>query len=469
MSQSAQKQTSKRKSLSASIYLVMLGLTLAVIFVFSLLTTGIYYFTLEDEAEDDLLELAQAAAALLDRTPSEENIPILENQLSDQVRYTLIDADGTVLYDSAGEASSMESHADRPEFQSALESGAGVISRYSDTAETVTVYAAIELEDGSIIRLAETRETLLTYASGLIVPETISFALAAVAVLIVSRILTRRIVQPIDELDVAEPLDNEVYAEMEPMLQRIDQQQRLLKEQNKELARTESMRREFSANVSHEMKTPLQVISGYAELMKTGVVDPADVPRFAGLIYDESQAMRQLINDVLTLSRLDETAFVREPMPVDMMVVSERVVGRLNSFAETRGVSLSLTGESAVIKGTEALAEEAIFNLAENGIRYNQPGGNVSIDVRYEFDINDFRFVLVHVKDDGPGIPEGEQQKVFERFYRMEKSRSKETGGTGLGLAIAKHAAQHHRGTLTLESEVGAGTTFILRIPAAEM
>ncbi|MBR5259399.1 MAG: two-component sensor histidine kinase, partial [Eggerthellaceae bacterium] len=195
MSQSAQKQTSKRKSLSASIYLVMLGLTLAVIFVFSLLTTGIYYFTLEDEAEDDLLELAQAAAALLDRTPSEENIPILENQLSDQVRYTLIDADGTVLYDSAGEASSMESHADRPEFQSALESGAGVISRYSDTAETVTVYAAVELEDGSIIRLAETRETLLTYASGLIIPETISFALAAVAVLIVSRILTRRIVQ----------------------------------------------------------------------------------------------------------------------------------------------------------------------------------------------------------------------------------------------------------------------------------
>ena len=463
------QQSIRRKSLAASIYMVLLGLTLVVVLVFSLLTTAIYYFSYEGEAEDDLMSLAQKAALLLDETPISENVPILQNQLSDQVRYTWVDSDGTVLFDSTSEASAMENHADRPEIQAALESGSGAISRYSSTVGTVTLYAAVELDDGSVIRLAETRDSLFAYAVDLVIPETMSFALAAMAVLAVSHVLTRRIVRPIDAVDVTDPLNNDVYAEMEPLLLRIDEQQKLLKEQNAELARAESMRREFSANVSHEMKTPLQVISGYAELMKTGMVDSTDVPRFAGLIYDESLGMRQLINDVLTLSRLDETAFVREPVPVDLMVVVERVVERLRSFAETRSVTLSFAGEHAVIKGTEALVEEAIFNLIENGIRYNQPGGNVSVDVRYEYDIDDFRFVLLRVMDDGPGIPPEEQGKVFERFYRMEKSRSKETGGTGLGLAIAKHAALHHRGTLALISEVGEGTTFALRIPAAEM
>ena len=459
----------ERRSLSASIYAVLMGVTLAVILAFSLLTTAIYYFTLEAEAEEELMALARTAAVLLDETPSEANVGILENQLSDQVRYTLVGADGAVLFDSITEAAAMDNHADRPEIQAALESGAGAISRYSLTVGTVTVYAAVELGDGSVVRLAETRESLLAYASDLLIPEAVSFLLAAAAVLSLSRVLTRRIMAPIDAIDVANPLHNEAYAEMQPLLARIDQQQRLLREQNAELARAESMRREFSANVSHEMKTPLQVISGYAELMRTGMVDAADVPRFAGLIHDESLGMRQLINDVLTLSRLDENAFVREPVPVELLAVCERVVGRLAAFAETREVTLGLEGNRAVIKGTEALVEEAVFNLVENGIRYNQPGGSVRIDVRYELDIDDFSFAIVRVADDGPGIPASEQEKVFERFYRMEKSRSKETGGTGLGLAIAKHAALHHRGTLSLASEPGCGTTFTLRIPAAEM
>ncbi len=456
-------------SLSGRIYLVLLGFTMAVMLAFSLLTMAMYYFAIEGEAEEDLLALAHQAADRLNETPSSENVPALEQQLSGDVRYTLVGATGEVLFDSTTDAADMENHADRPEIKAALESGEGAVSRYSTTLGTVTVYAAVELSDGSVVRLSETRESLLSYASDLVVPEVMSFIVAAILVLAISRVFTRRIMRPIDAIDVTDPLNNDIYVEMEPLLQRIDEQQTLLKEQNAELARAESMRREFSANVSHEMKTPLQVISGYAELMRTGMVDAADVPRFAGLIYDESANMRQLINDVLTLSRLDETAFVQEPMPVDLMAVAERVVARLGSFAETRSVTLSCSGEHAIIKGTETLIEEAVYNLVENGIRYNHPGGHVGVDVRYEYDINDFRFALLRVSDDGPGIPPEEQGKVFERFYRMEKSRSKETGGTGLGLAIAKHAALNHRGTLTLSSKVGRGTTFTLRIPSIEL
>ncbi len=459
----------KAGSLSGRIYVVLMGFTLAVMLVFSLLMTTTYYFTLEDEAEGELLSLAHSVADRLNETPSESNVFSLEQQIAPDTRFTLVGADGKVLFDSVTDASSMENHADRPEIMAANESGEGAVSRYSTTLGSVTVYAAVALEDGSVVRLSETRESFLAYASELLVPEAMAFVAAAVVVLVVSRLFTRRIMQPIDALDVANPLDNEIYAEMKPLLQRIDEQQKLLKKQNAELARAESMRREFSANVSHEMKTPLQVISGYAELMKTGVVDGSDVPRFAGLIYDESQHMRQLINDVLTLSRLDESAFVQDPLPVDLTSVVQRAVGRLGSFAETRQVTLSFEGQPVVVKGTEALLEEAVFNLVENGIRYNQPGGSVRLDLRYEYDIDDFRFAVLRVVDDGPGIPPEEQGKVFERFYRMEKSRSKETGGTGLGLAIAKHAALNHRGTLALESEVGAGTTFTLRIPAIEL
>lgn len=458
-------------SLAGSIYGVLLTVTLVAVVVFSAITVAMYYFANEDDAERGLVSMAYAAAEALESIPDDEVIPTLASQFAGDVRYTLIDADGTVLFDNVTDVSGMESHADRPEVEEALETGAGAVSRYSTTLETVTVYAAVALADGSVIRLAETRESFAVYAGDLLFPELMAFAVAAVLVLVLSRLVTRRIMKPLDELDVSDPLNTDIYIEMEPLLERIDEQQKLLREQNAELARAESMRREFSANVSHEMKTPLQVISGYAELMKSGMVDPADIPRFSKLIYDESQGMRQLINDVLTLSRLDESAFVREPMPVDLTTVSERVVGRLGSFAETRGVSLSLDcgEEPVVIKGTEALVDEAVFNLVENGIRYNQPGGNVRVEVRYEYDLDDFRFALLRVSDDGPGIPEEEQGKVFERFYRMEKSRSKETGGTGLGLAIAKHAAMHHRGTLALESEVGKGTVFTLRIPAIEL
>lgn len=249
-------------------------------------------------------------------------------------------------------------------------------------------------------------------------------------------------------------------------------------ERNKELARAEKMRREFSANVSHEMKTPLQVISGYAELMANGLVPPEDVPRFAQLIYEESQAMRALIDDVLILSRLDEMGPGEdETAPVNLKEVAERVVERLTKLAADAGVTVRLKADPVVIQGNETLLKQMIYNLVENAIRYNREDGRVLVEV-YEEEIpagesaadgpgasGPVRLGIVRVNDTGAGIPADKLEKIFERFYRLEKSRSKELGGTGLGLAIVKHAALYHGGEVFVESEEDAGTRFTVRLP----
>ena len=243
---------------------------------------------------------------------------------------------------------------------------------------------------------------------------------------------------------------------------------------NEELARAEKMRREFTANVSHEMKTPLQVISGYAELMANGLVPPEDVPRFAQLIYEESQAMRALIDDVLILSRLDEMApGADEAEAVDLRAVAERVVGRLTKLAADAGVEVHLKAEPVTVQGNETLLKQMIYNLVENAIRYNREGGHVLVEVCEEDVPADegasgeggVRIGIVRVNDTGAGIPADKLEKIFERFYRLEKSRSKELGGTGLGLAIVKHAALYHGGEVFVESEEDVGTRFTVRLP----
>lgn len=485
----------KAKSLSGKIFYTVMVFTMAVIVIMSLGLTCIYYFSKENDGENRLLDQARDAAAYLNETPTSANIPALKEQFAGLVRYTLIDPDGVVLYDSASEdPAELENHGTRPEVAAAEADGECAVTRYSDTLRTDTVYAAVLLDDGSIIRLSETRESLLSFAGSLTAPILLALAVSAVLVLPLSRILTKRIMKPIDALDFSDPLENDIYVEMDPLLVRIDEQQRQLKAQNKELARAESMRRDFSANVSHEMKTPLQVISGYAELMKNGMVPHEDTQRFAGLIYDESKAMRALIDHVLMLSRLDESAFERDTStPVDLLAVANRANTRLRTLADERSVRVSVEGESAFIAGNETLIEEMLYNLIENGIRYNHEGGSVSMRISNETaalpapsgaastsaarmaafghgagDACDARReVVVRVSDTGPGIPPEKREKVFERFYRMEKSRSKETGGTGLGLAIVKHAVLYHHGTITVEGEVGKGSVFILRFPAA--
>lgn len=467
--------------------------TLCVIVAFAVAITTIYYLSYEHDAETELVATAQDAAVYLNASPTSENIPALEEQFAGLVRYTLIDANGKVLYDSAVDSDTLDSHADRPEVQQADTVGEAVVIRHSDTLGVDTVYAAVKLDDGSIVRVSETRHSLLAFLGNMLMPVLVALAVVAVLVFMLSKTLTRRIMKPIDALNFADPLENEIYEEMDPLLIRIDEQQRQLKQQNSELARAENLRRDFSSNVSHEMKTPLQVISGYAELMKNDMVQPADRQKFAGLIYEEAQAMRSLINDVLTLSRLDESAFGDDPVYIDLHAVAIRVAGRLESFAAEQGVTVRVEGLSARIAGSETLAEEMLYNLIENGIRYNHKDGSVVMHVDVVKAAEDKLLydealdpqallegpegqsalpvhetpsqVVVRVSDTGPGIPEELREKVFERFFRVDKSRSKETGGTGLGLAIVKHAVLYHHGTIDVEGIEGSGTTFILKFP----
>lgn len=474
------------RSLAGKLFTSMLVFTLGVILVSALGLTTIYYASYERDAEAELAASAQDAADYLNASPTSANIPALEEQFAGLVRYTLIAADGRVLYDSAANPATMENHANRPEVQEANAAGEAVTMRHSETLGTDTVYAAVKLDDGSFVRLSESRHSLLAFLGGMATPVIIALIVAAVLVFVLSRTLTRRIMKPIDALNFADPLENEIYEEMNPLLIRIDEQQRRLLQQNRELAVAENMRRDFSSNVSHEMKTPLQVISGYAELMKNDMVQPADRQKFAGLIYEEAQAMRSLINDVLTLSRLDESASGDEMACIDLHAVAERVVGRLSSFAAAKNVRMRVEGTSAPIVGSETLAEEMIYNLVENAIRYNHDNGSVTVQLEVQRDtlsasaaqpngepgqeasaLEAHDTVVVRVRDTGPGIPEDLRDKIFERFFRIDKSRSKETGGTGLGLAIVKHAVLHHRGTIDVESVENEGTTFVLRLPAA--
>ncbi len=485
----------------------MLAFTLGIVLVFAVAMISIFFYSYEHDAERNLTDAAERAAQYLNDAPSEDVTTMLAEQFDGITRYTLISEGGLVLYDSQADASVMDNHATRPEVQEAARTGEAVSLRYSETIGTDTLYAAQKLSDGRIVRLSETRHSLVAFLGEMLLPVLVALALAAGLVFLLSRALTRHIMKPIDALDMVDPLENDIYEEMVPLLRRIDDQQAQLRQQNRELAEAESMRRDFSSNVSHEMKTPLQVISGYAELMKNDMVLPGDRQKFAGLIYDEAQAMRSLINDVLTLSKLDESAFTREETPIDVRAVAERMAGRLASFAADQGISVEVEGQAACIKGSETLAEEMLYNLIENGVRYNHAGGRVVVSVAQGSATPEERerfaqagagevtqTVTVRVSDTGSGIPVEMREKVFERFFRLDKSRSKETGGTGLGLAIVKHAVMYHHGTIRVEDGLLAdaaaggagalagagsmagvpagvqetGTTFVMVFPAAK-
>ena len=488
------KRGGRAASLFGTVFGSVLGLTVAVVLVVTLALIAIFYLDSGRSVEEELSAAALDVAEGLNAVDESDYIALLESQLSDSVRYTLIDADGAVLYDSEADVAEMGNHADRPEVSGADSDGA-VVERYSETLATDTVYAAVRLDDGMVVRLSQTHQSLLSFLSRMAVPIVVALVLAVLLAFVLSRVLTRRIMKPIDSLDFSEVLNNEVYEEMQPLLIRIDEQQNQLKQQNAELAEADNMRRDFSSNVSHEMKTPLQVISGYAELMKSGMVDPADYQKFSTLIYDEAQNMRSLINDVLMLSKLDESAFERDlTTPIDLLDVARHASERLEALAEERGVRVSVEGCSASIVGNETLAGEMLHNLIENGIRYNHEGGTVVVSVGRETvphalptgdrgltpqqavayrsspsgsPLDAQEQVVVRVSDTGPGIAPELQEKVFERFFRIDKSRSKETGGTGLGLAIVKHAVLYHSGTISVDSVEGQGTTFELRFRAA--
>ncbi len=485
----------------------------------------------------------------------------LEGLAEQNYRLTLIDTDGRVLYDSRADAATLENHGNRPEVQSAFQSGTGESARFSTALLEQTAYFAERLPDGRVLRISTARDSVLTLVLGFMQPIILTFVLAVILSAVLARRMSRRIVEPLNTLNLDEPLENEAYDEISPLLLHIEQQNRKINSQIRELQRnqtefaavTENMkeglvllsrsgtvlsinraaaalfgvgrdcvggsflaverrpdvdkairlagesghselslerggrvyqlnisrigsaehatgtvilafditdkifaernRREFTANVSHELKTPLQSIMGSAELMESGLVKKEDMPRFTGSIRTEAARLVTLIDDIIRLSQLDEKTDMPFE-PVDVYAVAVQVAGELQQAADQRHVTVRVTGSRAVISGVSRLVHELVFNLCDNAVKYNREGGRVDITVTSaENGVN-----LV-VADTGIGIPPADQSRVFERFYRVDKSHSKETGGTGLGLSIVKHAAEYLGAHITLVSEVGQGTT----------
>ena len=507
-------------------------------------------------------ELSLAAAAVEDG-----GTDYLSQLTADRCRLTWIAADGSVLYDTRTDAESLENHASRAEVSQALATGIGESTRYSSTLMEKTMYYAQRLDDGTVLRISISRATVGMIAVGMIQPLLIVLIVALILSGLLARRLSRRIVDPLNSLDLEHPLDNDAYEELSPLLKRIHRQHveiqtqlRELREKTDEFTQitgsmreglvlldehgsilsinaaaqalfgadaqcvgrdfltiersheisaaiqaaaadghsevraeragrvyqfdisritsdgkflgtvilafditeqefAERNRREFTANVSHELKTPLQGIIGSAELIENGMVKPDDLPRFVGHIHAEAARLVTLIDDIIRLSQLDEgDAMPTEP--VDLLAVSQEAAENLHDAAAARNVTVSVTGQPAVLPGVRRLIYEIVYNLCDNAIKYNRDGGRVDVTVAA-----DAGGSSITVADTGIGIAPEHQARVFERFYRVDKSHSKASGGTGLGLSIVKHAVQYHHGRIELESTPGTGTTIRVVFP----
>lgn len=377
--------------------------------------------------------------------------------LDDAHRVTWIDSDGSILYDSGYEdiSSNQGSHA---EVREALESGEGRETRRSDSTGNPTMYYARLLEDGTVLRLDRPVSAVM-YALIAVSPVLWVFVL----VLILSGILAfraaKQIVTPINNIDL-DSHANIPYPELAPLLDKIEEQKMMIQE---EAGQREEMRREFSANVSHELKTPLTSISGFAELMATGDVSPDKVTEFSKDIYKESQRLISLINDIIKLSRLDEEADLPPKKDMDLHELLLRVADDLKPVAGKNNIFIDVKGEETHINGVDQLLYEMVYNLCDNAIKYNFPGGKVIMET-----LTDEKSTRLIVEDTGIGIPPEHQKRVFERFYRVDRSHSKEIGGTGLGLSIVKHGAMYHDAEVSMESTPGKGTRITITFPKTE-
>ena len=378
-------------------------------------------------------------------------------QLAD-CRLTWIAADGAVLYDSAS-TGDLDNHLDREEIRQALATGQGDSTRYSNTLTEQLFYHARLLPDGTVLRLSTSRYTVWVLLMGVLQPVLVVALLAILLSLLLAYRLSARLTRPLNDVDLNDPLKNVEYEELRPLLSRIDAQQEQLRRDKQQLEKTEQIRREFTANVSHELKTPLHSISGYAELLANDMVKPQDVQPFAGKIYSESRRMSSLVEDIISLSQLDAGAPEMPREECDLYLIAQNAVDSLSLAAEEAGVTVSLSGESARLNGVPQLLYGICYNLCDNAIKYNREKGIVSVSVR-----DGEQEAVLTVSDTGIGIPPEHQQRIFERFYRVDKSRSKAVGGTGLGLSIVKHSALIHKAKIELTSSPD-GSTFTLRFP----
>jgi len=380
-------------------------------------------------------------------------------------RITLIDKEGIVLYDNKANPDYMDNHNTRPEVIAARNNGYGESERDSDTLLEKTVYYALIMEDDYIIRVSANRITLVQMFLNLIYPIVGAIVIAIITTLILAFKLSDSIVRPINELNLEKPKESNSYIELDPLVDKINEQNELIEGQITELkdavnikTREANFRKEFTANVSHELKTPLTSISGYAELIKEGIAKEEDVPYFAEKIHSEAIRLIGLVGDIIKLSQMDENSVSLIKEQVDIYAICEKAVSLLEPIASANNISLELVGNHIYIDGVEEILEEIIYNLCDNAIKYNKINGKVTIEVA-----KDSVVPYIKVEDTGIGMEEEELERVFERFYRVDKSHSKEIGGTGLGLSIVKHGVSYHNAEIEIQSEVGKGTTITVK------
>ena len=527
-----------------------------------LVCSGLFLAIMANQYEQEIYRQMKQEAAYVSRGLEETGVDYFTSLKASQ-RLTWVDADGTVLYDSAADPAAMENHLDREEIAQALRSGEGRSEHLSSTVLEKTLYYARRLDDGTVLRVACTRSTVGAMVLGVVQPLLWVVVLALVLSGVLASRLARQITKPINSLDLENPRLDETYEELFPLVSRLREQNRTITRQMDDLSRRqreftalaenmsegvllldskgtllsgnqsayallgqgerpavlrpdncrreiweaaekalagrhaetlmtadtrileilaspvaangqvtgavilmvdvtereerESLRREFSANVSHELKTPLTSISGYAELIQNGMARPEDVPVFAGRIYTEANRLIKLVQDIIKLSRLDEGGEELATEAVDLYALSGDILENRRPMAAKRNITLRLEGDHQIIQGVWRILNEMVYNLCDNAIKYNKDGGRVTVRVS-----GTGESAVLSVADTGIGISKGQQERVFERFYRVDKSHSRRVGGTGLGLSIVKHGAQYHNARLVLDSEPGTGTTITL-------
>lgn len=538
----------------------------AVLLACFVLILGILYSHFSSNQKENLRSALSLAATAVE----ENGLEYLETVKDEDYRFTWVAADGTVLFDSEGDAANMENHKNREEVAEAFETGIGESSRYSQTLTEETVYYAKLLKDGTVLRVAVGRLTVLTIVLGMIQPLIVVIAITLILSLLLARRLSKKIVEPLNSIDLEKPLDNNAYDELSPMLTKIEKQRRLIDGQIRQLdanraefytviksmkeglvllndkgtvlsinpaaesvfgtdetcvgkdfltvdrslevgklladAKTdghsqmqserkgkvyqlnasrigtaatpagivllvfdvtekvfaERNRREFTSNVSHELMTPLHSIMGCSELMENGLVKEEDVPRFIERIHSESSKLMTLVEDIIELSELDENADLPRK-DVDLLAIAKEETAVLAEEAAKKNIKLAVEGEPTSVNGVQRLLREIVHNLCDNAVRYTERDGSVTVSVGTEEGE-----AVVSVSDTGIGIPPEDLERVFERFYRTDKSRSKETGGAGLGLSIVKHAVSYMGGRIKLDSAPGVGTTFKVYLKKSE-
>ncbi len=373
-------------------------------------------------------------------------------------RITLIHKNGEVFFDNKVNIQEMENHFTREEILGALQNKQAKVARFSSTMTEKTLYYAKLLSNQDILRISCNQHSVAVLVLGMSQSLLIMFVIAIIICAVIAKFVSKKIVEPLNKINLENPENSNVYQELKPFTHRIS-------EENFEKAQREELRQQFSANVSHELKTPLTSISGFAEILKNGGTDEQTTKDFANTIYEETQRMISLVNDIIKLSKLDEKSISQEKEEINLTELSKEVITPLLPVAEKKNVKIDVEAENQVfINGVRSVIFEMIYNLVENAIKYNKNDGKVIVKVSKisENPSSKKQNVVLSVSDTGIGIPKNEQERIFERFYRIDKSRSKESGGTGLGLSIVKHGAKYHNAKVTLSSQEGKGSTFTI-------